>query len=299
MPRDDRYGNSMSSSSAAARRARPPRRCSPSRASASRCSSASAFPRFHIGESLIPETYWVLKRLNMLPKMQQQPLRQEVQRPVRQRRRQAVGAVLLLGQQAARVLADLAGGAQRVRQDDARQRARARRRRPRRRRASLDVLFEGDRAVGVTVQNGDGPRRTCAPGGRRRQRPERAAAEPLPPARLGSGARTRARSGPTGRAPIATPARTKARRWCCRPPTSTAGSGTSRCTTTSSASASWRRPKQLFKGRGTREQIYTEEVEQCPGGQAAHGGRDPRHRLLRHQGLLVPRRRRPPATAGC
>jgi flavin-dependent dehydrogenase len=29
------------------------------------------FPRFHIGESLIPETYWVLNRLNMLPKMQQ------------------------------------------------------------------------------------------------------------------------------------------------------------------------------------------------------------------------------------
>jgi flavin-dependent dehydrogenase len=29
------------------------------------------FPRFHIGESLIPETYWVLKRLNMLPRMQQ------------------------------------------------------------------------------------------------------------------------------------------------------------------------------------------------------------------------------------
>jgi flavin-dependent dehydrogenase len=29
------------------------------------------FPRFHIGESLIPETYWVLQRLNMLPQMQQ------------------------------------------------------------------------------------------------------------------------------------------------------------------------------------------------------------------------------------
>jgi flavin-dependent dehydrogenase len=29
------------------------------------------FPRFHIGESLIPETYWVLKRLDMLKKMQQ------------------------------------------------------------------------------------------------------------------------------------------------------------------------------------------------------------------------------------
>lgn len=28
------------------------------------------FPRFHIGESLIPETYWVLNRLGMLPKLQ-------------------------------------------------------------------------------------------------------------------------------------------------------------------------------------------------------------------------------------
>lgn len=29
------------------------------------------FPRFHVGESLIPETYWVLERLNMIPKLQQ------------------------------------------------------------------------------------------------------------------------------------------------------------------------------------------------------------------------------------
>ena len=29
----------------------------------------AGFPRFHIGESLMPETYWVFKRLNMLPKM--------------------------------------------------------------------------------------------------------------------------------------------------------------------------------------------------------------------------------------
>src|SRR6266436_656415 len=29
------------------------------------------FPRFHIGESLIPETYWVLQRLKMLDKMNQ------------------------------------------------------------------------------------------------------------------------------------------------------------------------------------------------------------------------------------
>jgi flavin-dependent dehydrogenase len=31
------------------------------------------FPRFHIGESLIPETYWVLERLKMLPKMHASP----------------------------------------------------------------------------------------------------------------------------------------------------------------------------------------------------------------------------------
>src|SRR5215204_4412255 len=27
------------------------------------------FPRFHIGESLMPETYWVFERLGMLPKL--------------------------------------------------------------------------------------------------------------------------------------------------------------------------------------------------------------------------------------
>src|SRR5947209_1214670 len=31
------------------------------------------FPRFHIGESLIPQTYWVLERLGMLPKMKGSP----------------------------------------------------------------------------------------------------------------------------------------------------------------------------------------------------------------------------------
>src|SRR5919109_1047671 len=31
------------------------------------------FPRFHIGESLIPETYWVFQRLGMLDKMKASP----------------------------------------------------------------------------------------------------------------------------------------------------------------------------------------------------------------------------------
>jgi flavin-dependent dehydrogenase len=35
------------------------------------------FPRFHIGESLIPETYWVLRRLNMLEKMKRSAFTQK------------------------------------------------------------------------------------------------------------------------------------------------------------------------------------------------------------------------------
>src|SRR6187551_2914727 len=31
------------------------------------------YPRFHIGESLIPETYWVFKRIGMLDKMKKSP----------------------------------------------------------------------------------------------------------------------------------------------------------------------------------------------------------------------------------
>src|SRR5438309_3132198 len=29
------------------------------------------FPRFHIGESLMPESYWIFERLGMLPKLKQ------------------------------------------------------------------------------------------------------------------------------------------------------------------------------------------------------------------------------------
>ena len=40
-----------------------------------------AFPRFHIGESLIPETYWTLERLGMLEKLRESdfPLKYSVQ----------------------------------------------------------------------------------------------------------------------------------------------------------------------------------------------------------------------------
>ena len=67
------------------------------------------FPRFHIGESLIPETYWVLERLGMLEKMKASHFVKKYSVQFVNAERQAVGAVLLLRQQAARVLADLAG----------------------------------------------------------------------------------------------------------------------------------------------------------------------------------------------
>lgn len=35
------------------------------------------FPRFHVGESLVPETYWVLERLGMLPRLRQSPFVQK------------------------------------------------------------------------------------------------------------------------------------------------------------------------------------------------------------------------------
>ena len=47
-------------------------------------------------------------------------------------------------------------------------------------------------------------------------------------------------------------------------PTGTAGSGTSRCTTTSSASASWRRSTTCSRGASGHEQTYHEEVDRCP-----------------------------------
>ena len=67
------------------------------------------FPRFHIGESLIPETYWVLKRLNMLAKMKKSHFVKKYSVQFVNANGKLSAPVLLLGQQAARVLADLAG----------------------------------------------------------------------------------------------------------------------------------------------------------------------------------------------
>ena len=145
---------------------------------------------------------------------EEQPLRQEAQRAVRERQRQAVGAVLLLGQQAARVLANLAGRPQRVRSDDARERPRARRGGPRG--CAGDRRFVRRRAG---RRHQDPERQTATvrevrgQGGRRCQRPERIAAAQVQTARLGSRAEQGRHLDLLGRAPTATPGATKAPRW--------------------------------------------------------------------------------------
>ena len=111
----------------------------------------------------------------------------------------------------------------------------------------------------------------------------------LQPARVGPGAQEgRHLDLLEGRLPRHR-ARTRAPRSSSRPAARRAGSGTSRCTTTSSASASWRRSTTCSRAATDYEKTYDEEVEHCPGGEGARVEGDARDRLLRHQGLLVPR----------
>src|SRR4051795_247451 len=113
------------------------------------------FPRFHIGESLIPETYWVLKRIGMLEKMQRSPF-------VKKYSVQFVNATGKLSApfyfwdnkphecsqtwQVVRSQFDLMMLQNAQEQGvEAHQGTRV-----------LEVLFDGDRAVGVRIQNAEG-----------------------------------------------------------------------------------------------------------------------------------------------
>ncbi len=90
------------------------------------------FPRFHIGESLIPETYWVLERLDMLEKLKKSQF-------VRKHSVQFVNANGRLSAPFYFYGVEVHEGAR-----------------------VLDVLFEGDRAVGVKVQTAEGAREVRA-----------------------------------------------------------------------------------------------------------------------------------------
>ncbi len=113
------------------------------------------FPRFHIGESLIPETYWVLKRLNMLDKMKASPF-------VKKHSVQFVGSSGRLSEpfyfsehkphECSQTWQVLRSEFDQMMLDNAREHGVAVFEETR----VLDVLFEGERAVGLRVAGSDG-----------------------------------------------------------------------------------------------------------------------------------------------
>ena len=116
------------------------------------------FPRFHIGESLIPETYWVLKRLGMLEKMQRSHF-------VKKYSVQFVNANGKLSapfyfrdnkpHECSQTWQVVRSEFDTMMLDNAREHGVEAHEGVH----VLDVLFEGDRATGVRVKDGDGTRR--------------------------------------------------------------------------------------------------------------------------------------------
>jgi flavin-dependent dehydrogenase len=115
------------------------------------------FPRFHIGESLIPETYWVLKRLDMLPKMQRSHF-------VKKYSVQFVNSAGKLSapfyfwdnkpHECSQTWQVVRSEFDTMMLDNAREHGVDVHEGTR----VVDVLFEGDRAAGVTIQTSDGRR---------------------------------------------------------------------------------------------------------------------------------------------
>jgi flavin-dependent dehydrogenase len=115
------------------------------------------FPRFHIGESLIPETYWVLRRLNMLDKMKASPF-------VKKFSVQFVNSEGKLSapfyfwdnkpHECSQTWQVIRSQFDQMMLDNAREQG-VEVRQPAR---VLEVLFDGVRAVGVRTQNEDGSR---------------------------------------------------------------------------------------------------------------------------------------------
>jgi geranylgeranyl reductase family protein len=116
------------------------------------------FPRFHIGESLIPQTYWVLKRLDMLDKMKRSHFVKKysvqfvnqhgkLSEPfyfIDHKPHESSQTWQVVRSELDQMLLDNARGHGVEVHEGAR---------------VLEVLFEGDRAVGVRVQLEGGPER--------------------------------------------------------------------------------------------------------------------------------------------
>ena len=229
------------------------------------------FPRFHIGESLIPQTYHVLKRLDMLPKMKGSHFVKKYSVQFVNQRGKLSEPFYFVDHKPHESSQTWQVRRSEFDQHHARQRPRARRQRPRGRPRAGSALRgrQGGRRAGAS-------RRTARSGGagegrRRRQRPELDDHRPPRPARVGPGAEE---GGPLDLLEGGVPRHRPGRGGDARHPDrgqDRAGSGTSRCTTTSSASASSPGYDYLFKDRPTKdlETIYFEEVAQRPGPAAA------------------------------
>src|ERR1700704_1234339 len=116
------------------------------------------FPRFHIGESLIPETYWVFERPKMLDKMRASPFVKKY----------SVQFVSATGRESApfyfhdnkphecsQTWQVIRSEFDQMMLDNAREHGVEAHEGVR----VLDVLFDGDRAVGVRIQDADGSTR--------------------------------------------------------------------------------------------------------------------------------------------
>ena len=126
------------------------------------------------------------------------------------------------------------------------------------------------------------------------------APEPLQASASGTRSSTRARSGPTWKGAYRDTGRDEGATIVIQTPEqATAGSGTSRCTTTSSASASSPRSTTCSRA-AARTRRPTRKRSRCAR-RSRSGSRRPTRvdRLLRDEGLLLPRDARWPATAGC
>jgi flavin-dependent dehydrogenase len=117
------------------------------------------FPRFHIGESLIPETYWVFERLGMLEKLKNSPF-------VKKHSVQFVGSSGRVSEpfyfrdnkphECSQTWQVLRSEFDKLMLDNAREHGVQAHEGVR----VLEVLFEGERAVGVRVKQEDGQERT-------------------------------------------------------------------------------------------------------------------------------------------
>ncbi len=221
------------------------------------------FPRFHIGESLIPETYWVFQRLKMLDKMKASPF-------VKKYSVQFINAAGKLSapfyffdnkpHECSQTWQVIRSEFDTMMLQNAREQG-VEVHQPAR---VLDVLFDGDRAVGVRVQHEDGSQQEV-------------------PARVvvdASGQSTMLQNRFKLR--LWDPVLNKGAIWTYwqgahRAPGQDGGA-TLVIQTTNRKGWWWYIPQHddtisvgvvapfdyLFKGRGTHEQVYNEEVEACP-----------------------------------